>query len=215
MKKVILSFMTIALAAGSALAQFTTKDVFTKDEIVWYGIDFSKAKLIGQFAEGMGIGGEKKGNELKTKFIPAVNMAVVNSPKKYPLKEAMDKASVYFDIKAVEESNSKIDADGLQSMNPSKLAKEDAEKVVASYSVGDKKEGIAMVMVVENYDKTNKVGTYWVVFFDIKTKSILFSEHVEGKPGLGNLNEYWAGTAAHVIKDMQKETWSQWKRKYK
>ena len=115
----------------------------------------------------------------------------------------------------VKEDNTKMDKDELIAMNAQKLSKEDAEKVVAGLGTGDKKEGIGMVWVVENFNKPEKTGSYWIVFFDIKTKKVLFSEHAEGKcQGVGMRN-FWGGSMKAVIKDIDKDGWASWKKKYK
>jgi hypothetical protein len=216
MKKMILSVVTLALTTVTSYAQFTASDVFKKDEIVCYGIDFSKAKFIGQFDEGAGIGGAQGGSEMKSKWMPEWNMLMVNEQAKgFDFKKAMDKASIYYDMGPVKEDNANTDKDALMAMNAQKLSKEDAEKVVAGLGAGDKKEGIGMVWVVENFNKPEKAASYWIVFFDIKTKKVLFSEHVEGKcQGIGMRN-FWGGSMKFIIKDIDKDGWASWKKKYK
>jgi hypothetical protein len=200
MKKLFLICFSI-LTASASFAQLTPKDVFTKDEIVWYGLDFSKAKFLGAFVQP-GKAGDATGNDIKTKWIPQWNSFVVSEPQKFDFKKALDKGSIYNDLKPVEESNSKIVVDNMKSMNTYKLPKEEAEKVISTYSGGDKKEGIGMVFVVESFDKGYKLGTFWVVFFDIKTKKVLFSEHVEGTPNGGGLRNFWGGAVRSAIKQI-------------
>ncbi len=215
MKKVILSFLTLVMTAAVSYAQFTSKDVFTKDEIIWYGLDFTKAKFIGAMDQGGGAS-PATGGDIKNKYMPEWNMLVVNEPAHFDFKKAMDKASIYFDIKPVTDDNAKTDKDALMSMNANTLSKADAEAVVAGLGAGDKKEGIAMVWVVENFNKTEKAASFWVVFFDIKTKKILFSEHIQSKATQGiGLKNYWGSSVKSAIKEMDKSYWADWKSKYK
>ncbi|HEV7230419.1 MAG TPA: hypothetical protein VGO45_03760 [Bacteroidia bacterium] len=211
MKKITFIFCTLMLYVVSTYAQYTAKDVFTKDEIVWYGLDFSKAKFVGALDKN----GKITGNEVKTKWMPAWNSLVVNEPQNFDFKKAMDKASVYYDMKPVEEVNSKIVTDNIMTLNAVKLSKEEAMKAIAAYGPGEKKEGIGLVFVVESFDKPADRGNFWVVFFDIQTKKVLFAEHAEGK-GVGvGIRNFWGGSVKGAIKDIDRNLYGQWKTKYK
>jgi hypothetical protein len=207
MKKLTLSFMAIAFTAISCYAQFTAKDVFTKDEIVYCGLDFTKAKIIAD--------DRIKAADVKTKWIPLWNNFIATKQNIFDWKKAMDKASIYYDPKAVDASNAAITTEDMKSLNANVVKKEDAESLIASYKEGEKKEGIGMVLVVESFDKPQNSGNFWMVFFDIKTKKVLFSEHCSGKAHGGGVRDYWTGSVKDLIKEMDRSLWSEWKKKYK
>ena len=96
MKKITLS-LAFAIAGSFAMAQNTAKDIFNKDNIVWCGLDFSKAKMIGQFDQGYGIS-PASGSDIKSKYAPGWNGLIINEQKKYDLGRTFRKTNVNFDI---------------------------------------------------------------------------------------------------------------------
>lgn len=192
-------------------AQNTAKDLFTTKEIVWYGLNFIEAKMVGQFDQAMGAA-PATASEIKTKWMSAWNGLMIAEPQNFKIKEAFEKESVFYDIGPVEKANQTIKTDNLMMVNPYVFA--DAQKsiknAVAKLSGGEKKSGIGVTFVVESFNKTSDEATVYVVVFDIKTKAILITEKIIGKPtGIG-LRNFWAGAMKQVIKQIQKEYYSKW-----
>ena len=79
MKKIILSLLVTA--SCSVFSQNTAKDFFTKNEMVWFGINFSEAKMVGQFDQGMGAA-PATGSDIKNKWISGWNGIVIAEPKR-------------------------------------------------------------------------------------------------------------------------------------
>jgi len=214
MKKILLS---IALIAGSltGFAQNTAKDVFSKDDIVWYGLDFSKSKMIGQFDQGAGAA-PASGSDLRSKYFPGWNMLILNEPEKYNIKATFRKTNVFNDLSVVEKNNAKVDPDNLMSYNDYKFDKpaDVVSNVISGYSGGDKKDGIGLVFVVEYFNKTEQKASVYVTFFDIATKKVLFTEHVSGKAGGIGMRNYWAGAIRNIFKEIDGGEYKTWKASY-
>lgn len=212
MKKVILSLLI--LANSTIFSQNSVKDIFTAKSIVWYGLNFSEAKMVGQFDQAMGAGMATP-DELKTKWMSAWNGLVVSEPKNFKIKEAFHKDDVFFDIGPIEKQNQNINSNDLMSYNPYRFS--DAQKtinsVVSKLTGGEKTEGIGVVFVVESFNKSIDEAAVYVVMFDIKTKSVLISEKIMGKPvGIG-LRNFWAGAIKHIIKQIDADYYHKWKSK--
>lgn len=199
----------------SAIAQNTAKDVFTKDQIVWYGLDFSKAKMIGAFDQGAGAA-PASGSEIKAKYIPTWNTLILNEAPKYDLKRTFRKTEVYKDLSVVEKSNSKIDPDDFLTFNDYKFNNSNSiiETIINNYVNGDKTEGIGVVFIVEYFNKNETKASYYVTFFDIATKKVLFTEHMTGKAGGIGLRNYWARTIKDVLDQIDEGTYKSWKNSY-
>jgi hypothetical protein len=214
MKKVLI--LLAFLGTGLALkAQNSSKDVFQKDEIVWYGLDFSKAKLIGQFDQGGGAM-PASGSELKAKYIPGWNDVILTEPDKYDLKRIFRKTSVYKDLAVTEKVNSKIDPDAILTYNDYRFKNADDTIVSAlgHYPEGDKKEGIGVVFIVEYFDKQAQKASYYVTFFDIASKKVLFREHMFGRAGGVGLRNYWVKTVHDVLTQIDRDFYKMWKKNY-
>lgn len=212
MKKIILSLL-LAVSLG-VFSQNTAKEVFTSNTIVWYGLNFSKAKMIGQFDQAMGAGAAS-GADLKNKWIPAWNSIILTEPKNFKIKEAFHKDDVFYDVVATEKLNANINSEELMTFNSYKF--DDAQKtvkdIIAKLKGGEKTEGIGMTFIVESFNKSLDEAVFYVTIFDIKTKNVLIMERIVGKPvGIG-LRNFWAGAVKHVLKQITTDYYKIWKLK--
>lgn len=212
MKKFILS-LTLIYSSSFFIAQNTASDFLQGDEIVWYGLDFSQAKFIGAFDQGAGAA-PVTGEELKSKYIPAWNLLILNESAKYDLKRTFKKTSVFNDLSIVDKINSKIDADKIMSFNEYKFkdADETINNIVKGYSLGEKKEGIGVVFIVESFNKGQQQGTVYVTIFDIKTKKVLIKEKIIGKSGGIGMRNYWAKSIFNAMIQVEKVHYKKWKK---
>lgn len=214
MKKLFLSLF-IAVT-GSSFAQLTAKDVFSSKTIVWYGLNFSEAKMVGQFDQAMGAG-PASASDLKNKWIPNWNALIMTEPKNFKIKEAFQKDEVFFDIIPTDKQNQNINTDELISFNTYtfKDAQKTVKDVISKLKGGEKTEGIGVTFVVESFNKSMDEAVFYVTVFDIKTKNVLIMERMVGKPvGIG-LRNFWAGAVKNVIKQITTNYYSLWKSKAK
>ncbi|MDF2448609.1 MAG: hypothetical protein K0R26_1113 [Bacteroidota bacterium] len=193
-------------------SQNSKQDISKAKEIVWYGLNFSKAKMVGQFDQAVGAGAATS-SELKDKWIPSWNTLVVAEPQNFKIKEALKKDNIYIDLKPVEKMNHDIKSEDLVSMNT--FAFEDAAKsvqdVVTMMPPGDKTEGIGLVFIVETFDKPRNEASVYATLFDIKTRTVLASDRIVGTPkGIG-LRNFWAGAIRHIIKQIDDTYYNNWK----
>lgn len=214
MKKIILSLLMVSTLG--VFAQFTAKDVFSSKTIVWYGLNFSEAKMVGQFDQAMGAG-PASGSDIKNKWIPQWNSLIMTEQKNFKIKEAFQKDEVFYDITPTEKQNQNINSDDLMSFNTYtfKDAQKTAKEIVSKLKGGEKTEGIGVTFIVESFNKSMDESVVYVTVFDIKTKNVLILERMVGKPmGIG-LRNFWAGAMKHVIKQITTDYYNLWKSKAK
>jgi hypothetical protein len=215
MKKIGFLLLFIGVLCFTNSKAQNTNAIFG-DDVVWYGLDFSNAKFVGQFTNlGDNIG--NMGYELKNKFIPQWNMLILNEPKKYDIRKNFRKANVYNQLDNVTVRNSKLDAEKLTTYNTYTFtnSQETIEKIVKEYDAVDKKEGLGLVFIVESFDKMANLASVYVTFFDIATKKVLLTEKfVEAPVGVGVRN-YWAGAIAKIFKQVGMYKMNEWKSKSK
>lgn len=210
MKKIILSLLLASTSIG--FAQFTAKDVFTSKSIVWYGLNFTEAKMVGQFDQAMGAG-PASALDLKNKWMPNWNGLIQTEPKNFKIAEAFQKDEVFYDVTPTEKANYAINTDDLMSFNSFKFtdAQKTVAKVISKLGQGEKTEGIGVTFVVESFNKSTDEASIYVAVFDIKTKNVLILERIVGKPmGIG-LRNFWAGAVKHVIKQITADYYSKWR----
>lgn len=212
MKKINVLILIVFIAASSVKAQ-GSKEVFSTKEIVWYGMDFTKAKFVGQFDQGFGAM-PATGSDMRNKWIPEWNALVAKEPQNFDLKKSFHKDNVYYDIAPVNEVNSTIDVDACMSFNPGKIEKSDIDGMIKKYKGGDKKEGVGLVFIIENFNKGAEVADVYVTFFDIASKKVLVCEKVSGKVNGIGMRNYWAGAIKAILKQIAKKDYKSWENKY-
>jgi hypothetical protein len=208
MKK-LFSLSLLFIAALSIQAQ-TAKDAFAAKEIVWYGLDFTKAKFVGQFDQGFGAM-PATGTDMRNKWIPQWNALIAKEPQNFKIKEAFRLDNVYYDMASLNELNSKIDVDNCMSFNSGQLAKADIDAMVKKYTAGDKKSGIGLAFIVENFNKGAEAADVYVTLFDIASKKVLFCEKMSGKAMGVGMRNYWAGAIKAIIKEIDTSAYKNWK----
>ncbi|MBI3519784.1 MAG: hypothetical protein HY062_10560 [Bacteroidetes bacterium] len=214
MKKILLGLLITA--TGSVFAQNTGKDIFSAKSIVWYGLNFSEARMVGQFDQAAGAG-TASSSDLKNKWIPGWNTLIVSEPQNFKLGEAFRKNDVYYDLAPTEKDNQSINLDKFMSFNPYTFtdAQKTVQGIISKLGTGDKKEGIGVTFIVESFNKSSDEASVYVTIFDIKTKSILVLDKITGKPkGIG-LRNFWAGAIKHIIKQINDYNYKSWESKTK
>lgn len=210
MKKIILSAIVLLIAITTKAQDASA--VFSATEIVWYGLDFTKAHFVGQFDQGFGAL-PATGYDMKKKWIPEWNALIAKEPQNFNLKKAFKKDEVYYDLNPLATVNQKINTESCMSYNTASIDEKEIAEMVKNYPAGDKKEGVGLVFIVENFDKGMEMATVYVTFFDIKTKKILLTEKMQGKAiGVGMRN-YWAGTIKNILKQIGETEYANWKKR--
>lgn len=134
----------------SVFAQFTAKDVFSSKTIVWYGLNFSEAKMVGQFDQAMGAG-PASGSDIKNKWIPQWNSLIMTEQKNFKIKEAFQKDEVFYDITPTEKQNQNINSDDLMSFNTYtfKDAQKTAKEIVSKLKGGEKPKVLVLHLLLK------------------------------------------------------------------
>ncbi|MES2763970.1 MAG: hypothetical protein V4677_17270 [Bacteroidota bacterium] len=210
MKKIILSLFVTA--TGTLFAQYTAKDVFTSKSMVWYGLNFTEAKMVGMFDQAMGAG-PATAADLKNKWIPNWNALIQGEQKNFKIAEAFQKDDIFYDVTPTDKANYAINTDEFMSYNHYTFAdpQKSVAKALSNMQGGQKTEGIGVTFVVESFNKQQDKALVYVTIFDIKTKNILVLEKIGGKPmGIG-LRNFWGGAIKHIIKQINEDYYRKWK----
>jgi hypothetical protein len=189
----------------------TLKDFFASSEtpVVYLGVDFTKARLIGESGNPM---------DIRDRLYNSINDLTVNEPKKYDIAGAFHKSNVTNDLSAVKARNVKVNAEEIISSNSedyNRLKESDIASIVKALNISGKK-GIGVLFVMEAMRKVDKRGTaaVWTVLVDLQSKKVLHAERVESKAtGIGFRN-YWASTIKETLETIEKKKYKEWKAKY-
>ena len=206
MKKLMLIFICLVFSGQMVISQGTI-GIFTTKEAVWYGLDFSKIRLVG--TEGF-----SDVAKIKDVYFSSWNNLILSESAKYDLKSMFFKDTVFYDLSIVEERNKLPEISELViNINSYTLDKAIIEEVINGYDTKEK-EGIGIVFIMESFDKPGKLGTMWVTFFNIADKSVLLTEKMSGKPGGAGFRNYWARTYYNVMAKIKKSEYLKWEKEY-
>ncbi len=207
MRKFWLIVSSIIMAAN-IMAQ-SANEALLADEITWYGIDYSRVKLIGEFSQ-FGEAGVKSESEIRDKYFPAWNELVLKEASKYNIKSAFRKDNVIYDLDVVNLRNSKVNPGHLISLsdNDQNHLNEDAiQAVVSEYPASGK--GYGLVFIAESLDKRRETGSYYVVLFDRATGKVVLNKRFEGKAAGFGIRNYWARSYYEVL-EQSKASYKKW-----
>jgi hypothetical protein len=156
--------------------------------LVWCGLDYSKVKMIGtqdfrqpeQIFPGMLV----KWNELFT-------------AEMFPHLESMAK-SAEADLDAVTARNEKASdsqierTDGTRDelVNPTHITEADIAQAVRDYKLKHE-QGLGLVFIMDRLVKAQETGCLYVVFFDIASRKVLYSERLCERAGGMGFRNYW------------------------
>jgi len=204
-------FILLVVMTASQLTGFsqTLKDVFTNSEtpVFFYGVDFTKTKLIDDPATSV--------TDIRDRQFTGINGFVISEPKKFDLDGAFNR-TVEHDPTVVNSRNEKVNAEAIKSYSGadfSRLKASDIDEVIKGFDGGGKK-GVGLLFIVEAMSKSAKAMAVWVTMFDPKTRKVLMTERMEGKPGGFGFKMYWSAAIRDVIIDIKKKKYSEWKTKY-
>lgn len=212
MKKTsLLLFVFASIFSINLFAQktYTSADVFTEKKMVWYGLDFTRCKFIGQPSI--------HGNFYKTPdyvvkhFFRDWNMIPLKEGQKYDIGKSFDKEYIYFDIDSVLARGQRYKSDSLIAVsNVYSLNTTTFPDIIKSFN-GIATEGIGVIYLVESYNSIEEIATYYCIVFDVATKKILLQEKITGRPQGGSVKTYWAG-AFHEALEKNEKVYRKWKK---
>jgi hypothetical protein len=181
------------------------KELLAADSAVWFGIDYSKAKFTGSFAQAFGID-PNNGTELVEKWMFEWNSIILREPQNFDIGAVIKKPNIYPDIRSVNIINSKINKDSVYSEMPMGYKILDPEKtfseMIKNYSSERKKSGLGCVFIAESYNKKAHNAYVYFVLFRIETKQLIGYKRLVGIPKGFGLRNFWSGAIKDIIKQL-------------
>jgi len=193
MKKTWISFLLVLIGFSA----FSQVDVFNTKDMVFYGLDFTKAR----FDENGGTTAFVTPASMQDKYFPALNELMIKERKKYDVAKSYRKENVEYFFDMADDYNSDfdiyesfVDDDAMV-----KLSRELIDEVVAKYK-DDTHSGLGLVYVVDLVNHQRNIITIQVAFFDIDTGKTLLVKKVRGEMKGFSIRNYYAGGIYRVIK---------------
>lgn len=183
------------------------KRAYEAKEITFFGLDFTKAAFVGNFGAINDL--ETTPKKLRDKYILGWNNILVTERPKYNAQRFYGKDTVYTDINVTKERNSKIDTADIYKLanqnfvNPH-LNYDDIKSLVKELKI-EANTSVGLIYIVDFFNKDIKQACTWVVFFDTKSKDILYhASYTESAAGIG-LRNFWASTVLRTMENSSRD----------
>lgn len=201
-RNLILALILSLFQIGFSSAQNSTEIFQTKD-MVFYGLDFSKAR----FTSGFGLTSPAS---MQDKYMPALNELMIMERKRYDVAKSYRKKNTEYYFYLADQHNSDFDVyESYVSDDIDPLSEEDIKDIIQYYK-DDKHSGLGLLYIVDEVSHIRHLITIQIVFFDIDSSEILLRKRARGDMHGFSIRNYYAGGIRQIIKDSEKNYLS-WK----
>ncbi|RME73724.1 MAG: hypothetical protein D6785_16755 [Planctomycetota bacterium] len=196
-RKWLLLFLSLILICSCKTVSYHPREISGEPHVVWVGLDFSLVRMIG-------VNDFRKPKEIFPGYLEKWNNLV--------LKEQLDDLEdnlgkpILVDIDSVMEMNRMASADqiirrvGTESdLMDSHITPEMLEEQIKSYKLKET-DGIALVFIIDRMVKSQASSAIYIVYFDIRTRKIIYSKRGIFKAGGFGFRNYWFGCIKRAIR---------------
>jgi hypothetical protein len=197
LNKIIVAIVLFNLAAFAVVRA----EENSPGSLVWCGLDYSKVKMIGT-----------QDFRQPDQIFPAalVKWNDLFMVEMMPHLESMAK-SVVSDLDAVTARNEKtsdkqvLRQDGTRDemVTPSDITEADIAKTVRGYNLKHE-QGLGLVFIMDRLVKAQEIGCLYVVFFDVNSRKVLYSERLCEKAGGFGFRNYWFRPVKAAVEKLPK-----------
>lgn len=155
-------------------------------ELIMYGVDFSRVQIYGA---------KETAQQFSDAFI-AINEILTSEPDKFDFSKFSSRPCVTY-TNPTDKLISTINWQYTMSSNGVRQ-KHPVENIVQNYQLPHE-EGVGLVFIAWLLDKSKAIAHYDVVYFDIKTRRIIFNTTVVAEAGGMSLRNFWANSIYNAI----------------
>ena len=179
-----------------SLLSYSQKSAIKSKTLTWFGLDYSNANFIGtsDFNDPY---------TLKNTLFVQWNSVIIKEKDKYNFMKFYKKDDVKYYTEIVSKRNQDTDVARAISDNYAKsmhLSKDTIQVIIDSYKIPDGMSGLGLVYIVESYNKFSNIGFYYVVFFNIANREVIYTERFDGKAKGVGMRNHWVNTVIYVLK---------------
>ncbi len=197
MKKNVLLLLAVALTI--VLQAQDASLVWSSQTMSWYGVDFTKAKVLGL---------DDSPHKIRDEFFKAWNDVTID----IDMTKMFGKNAVYKDPNGITKQNLARETETLNKGEEVELTDEVIAARVKEMGTGSKKVGLGMFFLVESFNKATGNGIFHVLFFDIASRKIVWHKKMTGKASGNNPKTAWAAAVKDVFTQIDKKEFKAWKK---
>ncbi|MFC2175656.1 hypothetical protein ACFLR1_01630 [Bacteroidota bacterium] len=188
--------------AQHGLADYTTENC----DIIWFGVDFTLAKLIG-------VDDFNRTKLTQKELLESWNAVILKEPKKYNLPKFFRLTRLKIDLSEVLYRNSKIDFKNLVIDSDYSISESDALDLLDNIDLKQYKDGIGLILIIESFHKRHRVSTGYLAIFDISSRKPFFLHRLRGGSNGIGIESYWSNAIYDMLQSSEKLIKTEIKRK--
>ena len=179
-------------------------DFISEKEILWLGIDFSKAKFT------------KKGFDLPVDALRQLlnewNLLIISDQKKYDIRLSFRKPIMYYDLSTLSKKNRAIRLSNIvrEHIHLNDLLNEEVIRQYVSTLEVPCQHRFALLFMVEAFDASSKNGSVWVVVMETTTRATVLCEKFIKIPGGFGVRNYWGRIFYNILFDIKNYAFCRW-----
>ena len=185
---IAISFLVILGFFSTSFSQ-DSKIPTSFDKVVWFGVDFTAAKCT-LVTEDPSV--------IVNQYLKEINSIILTEQEKYNIKGHFKINELTYNVDLANEFNQKIDPSTFVITTEHKIDIEKVREVIRKYEPKEN-SGTGLIFVAENLNKVTKQGSYYVCFFDIKTKEIIGYKRMSGGVTGFGFRNYWARSIYNIM----------------
>ena len=179
-------------------------DFLNTKEVLWVGINFSKAKFTRN--------GFSFTQESMQHLFNEWNMMILNDQKKYDIRMSFRKPVMQYDLSVVTKLNKSLRTNDVLT-NYIRIKNVYTEEQICQYASElplPTTLKYALTFMVESFNAGVKSAAIWVVVMSTETHEVVLCEKFLKKPaGIGTRN-YWGRTFYNVFYEIQSNAFKRW-----
>ncbi|MCK4749094.1 MAG: hypothetical protein KAT15_18705 [Bacteroidales bacterium] len=172
------------------------ESLFSPDEIVWFGLDYSQVKFIGGHDTFSDL------DKIQNQFFRSWNELVLMESDKYNVGGAFGVMQVSYEMEFAISRSEQTDMQEIIQTGSYSVDEELVKELVWLYT-DTSDERIGALFVMESLDKLRGRSTMWLAVFNISTGEILHLKWYTGKTGGFGFRNYWARSYYNVLKSLK------------
>lgn len=199
-----MKYTLVAVLLSATLASFAqdVKKVFGSTSVVWYGLDFTKAKMLNM--------GDESPHQIRDEYFKVWSGATLTD---VDIAKTFQKTALYKDMAYLNKQNAERETNDINNGKEVEFDAAMLAEAIKPIPIGNKKDGLGLAMVVQSFNKASDAGaTVHVVFFDIATHNVLLTKKLTAKPTGGKTKEAWTGAIKSIFEKIEKKEFNAWKK---
>jgi len=173
-------------------------------EILWTGINFSKAKLTKSAFNFT--------QEIMQHYFHDWNMLILNDQKKYDIRMSFRKPIMQYDLSSVTKANKNVRVNSVLTDRinlKDTLTENSVCEYIPQISI-PANQRFALTFIVESFDAVAKVAAVWVVIYRTDSGETVLCEQFLKVPGGIGMRNYWARVFYNILYDIKTYAFLRW-----